>query len=87
MLLFVLPCIICVSKKINQTLKLFFKEKCNTWHGQVWKVFKHGSRCGFGTWCITTPFPRHKMKGFLVAEAGYLDKILNKENNNENTKN
>ena len=62
------------------TLKLFFTEKCNTWHGQVWRVFKGGSRCGFGTWCIHTPFPRHQMKGFLVAEVRHLDKILNKEN-------
>ena len=63
----------------GRTLKLFFKKKIKTWHGQVWRVFENGGRCGFGTNCITTMFPRRKMKEFLIREVNYLEKILNKE--------
>ncbi len=64
----------------NRTLKLFLKEKIKTWHGQVWEVFKNGGSCGFTTICITTMFPRHQMKKFLIVESNRIEKILNKEN-------
>ena len=64
----------------ERTLKLFFKEKFNSWHGQVWEVFKNGGQCGFGTWYTQTIFPRRKMKEFLIAEVRRLERIFNKEN-------
>jgi hypothetical protein len=64
----------------ERTLKRFFKEKVGTWHGQVWEVFENGGRCGFGTICLVgTLFPYFAMKKFLIAETNYLEKILNKE--------
>lgn len=59
------------------TLKLFFKEKIKTWHGQVWEVFENGGSCGFGTCCIITMFPRKEMKRFLNNEVKHLERIFN----------
>lgn len=67
--------------KLN--LKTFFKDKFKTWHGQVWMVYKNGSRCGFGTICIKTLCPYFEMKKFLNVEVWRLERILNKENNND----
>lgn len=64
----------------KRTLKLFFKDKMNWWHGQVWRVFPNGGRCGFGAWCIHATFPRKQMRKFLKAEASRIEKIINKEN-------
>lgn len=65
----------------ERTLKLFFKEKFNAWHGQVWEVFPSGGMCGFGTWFTRTLFPRRQMKKFLASEVRHLERIFNKENN------
>ena len=62
------------------SLRLFFKEKYSTWHGQVWLVYKNGGKCGFGTWCTRTLFPHREMKKFLRAEMHHLERIFNKEN-------
>lgn len=51
------------------SVRLFLKKKLRTWHGQVWECFEGGGRCGFGTTCIWTLFPRKEMKKFLHAEA------------------
>lgn len=67
----------------NPTLKLFLQKKFRTWHGQIWRVFKNGGRCGFGTTCIFTLFPRRAMKKFLIREVNYLEKIFNKEGSHE----
>ena len=64
----------------ERTLKLFFKKKIKTWHGQVWKVFTNGGKCGFGCIClIDTMFPRRDMKKFLIRETNCLESILNKD--------
>ena len=63
----------------DPTLKLFFKEKIRTWHGWVWLMYENGGRCGFGTNCIITMFPRCQMKRFLIREVNRLEKIFNKE--------
>ena len=60
------------------SLKLFFKKKYTLWHGQVWEVFGNG-KCGFGTYCVRTWFPRREMKRFLRAEVHHLEKIFNHE--------
>lgn len=62
----------------DRTLKLFFKKKISTWHGQVWEVFQNGGKCGFGCICLVgTIFPRCDMKKFLVRETDQLERILN----------
>ena len=62
------------------SLKTFFKEKFNSWHGQIWEVFPSGSRCGFSGNFMQAIFPRRSMKCFLITEAARLEKVLNKEN-------
>ena len=63
----------------KRSLRLFFKEKMCTWHGQVWRVFENGGKCGFGTRCVVGKLsPRREMKAFLVHETNYLEKILDK---------
>jgi hypothetical protein len=64
----------------DPTLKLFFKEKIKTWHGQVWKLHPNGGRIGFTTVCMIDMFPRRQMKYFLIREVNRLEKIFNKEN-------
>lgn len=54
-------------------LKLFIKDKLRTWHGQVWKVFPGGSRCGFGIICFTALYPKKRMKKFLDIESKRLE--------------
>lgn len=63
----------------DRTLKLFFKKKIKTWHGQIWLVYPNGGHCGFATNCIITMFPRRQMKKFLISEVNRLEKIFNKE--------
>lgn len=58
------------------TLKLFFKNKFNSWHGMVWEVFPNGGTCGFGTYCTITYFLHREMKKFLTAEVSRLEKVL-----------
>lgn len=58
------------------SLKLFFSEKINTWHGEIWLVYENGGRCGFGTNCLRTIYPGHKMKKFLVREVNNLERIF-----------
>lgn len=67
------------------TLKLFFEQKINTWHGQVWKVYPNGGSVGFETICITTLFPRHQMKKFLLSEVNRLEKIFNRRSDTNGT--
>lgn len=54
------------------SLRLFVKDKFRTFHGQVWEVFPRGGRCGFGCTCITTLFPRKKMRNFLDKESKFV---------------
>lgn len=67
----------------DRTLKLFFQQKIRTWHGQVWKLCPNGGRVGFTTVCIIEMFPRRQMKYFLIREVNRLEKIFNKENEDE----
>lgn len=60
------------------SVKLFLEEKLRIWHGQVWECFDGGGRCGFGTTCIWTLFPRWKMKKFLRTEAKHIYDICYK---------
>lgn len=60
------------------TLKLFIKDKLRTWHGQVWEVFPHGSRCGFGTICFMALHPKKIIKKFLDTESKRLE-LLNRK--------
>ena len=53
-------------------LKLFFKDKLRTWHGQVWEVFPKGSRCGFGSTCFSALFPKKRMQKFLDTESRFV---------------
>ena len=53
-------------------LKLFFKDKLRTWHGQVWEIFPKGSRCGFGSTCFSALFPKKRMKKFLDTESRFV---------------
>ena len=66
----------------QRTLRNFFKDKINLWHGQVWLVYDGGSKCGFGTTCIKAMFPRRRMKRFLKNEVYWLEKIFSKEDEN-----
>lgn len=61
------------------SVRLFLKKKLRTWHGQVRECFDGGSRCGFGTTCIWTLFPRMKMKKFLCTEAKRVYGICHRE--------
>ena len=54
------------------TLKMFFKDKLRTWHGQIWEVFPGGSRCAHGTACLTALYPKKRMKKFLDTESKFL---------------
>ena len=56
----------------DPSLKLFFKDKLCTWHGQVWEIFPGGSRCGFGTTCIKALFPKKRMRRFLDQESKFV---------------
>lgn len=67
----------------KRTLKVFFKDKFKTWHGQVWEVFPNGGRCGFGTTCIIQVFPKKHMREFLLREVKWLENILNNGGNDE----
>lgn len=60
------------------TLRLFFSDKINTWHGQVWEVFPKGGRCGFGSICFTAMFPKKHMKKFLDRESRFVWNACNK---------
>lgn len=59
-------------------LKLFFKDKLRTWHGQVWEVFPKGSRCGFGTTCFSALFPKKRMQKFLDTESRFVWNACNR---------
>lgn len=60
------------------TLGLFFSDKLTTWHGQVWEVFPSGSRCGFGSNCISALFPKKKMQKFLNTESKFVWNACNR---------
>ena len=60
------------------SVKIFFKDKFRTWHGQVWEVFPGGSRCGFGSNCISAWFPKKKMQKFLDNESKYVWNACNR---------
>lgn len=67
----------------KRSLKLFFKEKFDLWHGYVWLVYESGSRCGFGSCCFRSFFPKRRMRKFLISETDRLENIFNKEDTNE----
>ena len=54
------------------SLKLFLKEKINTWYGSVWEVTANGSRIAagfnFGE-CCKAYFPKKFMKNLLERRA------------------
>lgn len=54
------------------SLKLFLKEKINTWYGSVWEVTPNGSRIAagfnFGE-CCKAYFPKKFMKNLLECRA------------------
>jgi len=60
-------------------LKLFFKDKLRTWHGQVWEVFPKGSRCGFGSTCFSALFPKKRMRKFLDTESKFVWNACNED--------
>ena len=61
----------------NETpsLKLFVKEKADSWHGQVWLEYPNGGRCGFETIHIFSWLPRRRMLDFLKYEAQRISKL------------
>ena len=61
----------------DPSLKLFFRDKLCTWHGQVWEILPHGSRVGYGTTCIKAMFPRKQMKKFLNRESKFVWEACN----------
>ena len=63
------------------TIKLFLKEKINSWHGNVWEVKPNGSRiaAGFGfSTCCKKYFPRKHMRAFLNYQAKHYIRVTEK---------
>ena len=60
------------------TIKLFLKEKINSWHGNVWKVKPNGSRIAAGfnySTCCKSWFPRKYMRAFLNYQAKHYIRV------------